>query len=94
MDINLCRFPNDAFHASRFLGQETGVVKLDEATHVHAVLLHGLRTRMVKSGVPMMLADPGLDGAFGLFNADIDTFAWDAVYARCSQVKGILDQSG
>jgi hypothetical protein len=32
MELNLCCFPNDAFHASGFLGRDTGVIKLDAVT--------------------------------------------------------------
>jgi len=32
MEITLCSFPVDMFHASGFLGQETGDLKLDAVT--------------------------------------------------------------
>jgi hypothetical protein len=41
MELNVCRFPDDAFRASRFLGQVSGVIKLDAVTQVYAVLYHG-----------------------------------------------------
>jgi hypothetical protein len=41
MDLNLSCFPNEAFHASGFLGQDTGVIKQDVVTQVNCVLCHG-----------------------------------------------------
>jgi hypothetical protein len=35
LELNLCRFPNDAFHMSRFLGQDTGVIKMDVVRQVY-----------------------------------------------------------
>jgi len=42
MELNLCHFPYDAFHTSRFHGQDIGVMKLDMVTQLYAVLGHGL----------------------------------------------------
>jgi hypothetical protein len=38
MEFNLYHFPDYAFHVSRFLGQDTGVLKLGLPIQVHAVL--------------------------------------------------------
>jgi len=48
MELNLYPFPNDALHVSVFLGQETGVIKLDVVTRVHTVLCHVKFIHMVK----------------------------------------------
>jgi hypothetical protein len=39
MVLSLYRFPDNAFHISGFLGQDTGVLKLDVMIHVYA--MHG-----------------------------------------------------
>jgi hypothetical protein len=41
MELELCCFPNDAFHMSGSHGQNPGVLKLDMVTLVYAVLVHG-----------------------------------------------------
>jgi hypothetical protein len=41
MELNLYCFPNKTFHMSGFLGEHTGVMKLDVVTQVHAVLSNG-----------------------------------------------------
>jgi hypothetical protein len=40
MEINLYHFLDDALHATRFHGQDTGVLKLDAVAQVSAVLGH------------------------------------------------------
>jgi hypothetical protein len=35
MEPNLYRYPNDAFHASGLLDQDTGVIKVDAVTKVN-----------------------------------------------------------
>jgi hypothetical protein len=48
MELNLYRFLNDVFHASRFLGQGTEFVNLEVVIQVNATL------RMPKSDVPVV----------------------------------------
>jgi len=59
MELNLCCFPDDTFHASGLTGLNTGVLKLDALTQFYAVLSHGLFVWMIHH-VPLMLLDPGL----------------------------------
>jgi hypothetical protein len=42
---------------------------------------------MIKSDMPMVLSDPGLDGTPRLTNVDLPTLSGDAVYAQCFQAK-------
>jgi hypothetical protein len=42
MEFSLYFFPDDAFHASGFRGQDPGVLKLIMVVQVYAVLGHGL----------------------------------------------------
>jgi hypothetical protein len=41
MELNLFHFHDDVFPMSRFLGQDTSVIKLDVVTEVGAVLGYG-----------------------------------------------------
>jgi hypothetical protein len=41
LELNYSYFPDDVFTASRFHGQDTGVLKLDAMTQVYAALSHG-----------------------------------------------------
>jgi hypothetical protein len=62
MELNLCCFPNTAFHVPSFHGQDTGVIKLDVMTHVNGELCHSQFIQMAKSDVPMAFSDPDLNG--------------------------------
>jgi hypothetical protein len=39
--MEFSNFSDDVFHASGFVGQDAGVIKLDAVTKVNAVLCHG-----------------------------------------------------
>jgi hypothetical protein len=73
-----------------FLGQDTGVMKLDAVTQVYAVLSHSWFLYTLKLDVLMVLFDPGLNGTLSLSNIDPPTLTEKAVYARCFQAKVIL----
>jgi hypothetical protein len=77
MEFNLYRFPDNAFHMSGFLDQDTGIIKLDAVTQDNVVLCHGSLIWIVKLDVSMVLLGPGLDGT------PTPTFTGDAVYIRC-----------
>jgi len=76
---------------SRFLGQETSVIKLDVVAQAYAVHGHSCFTHMIQPDMPAVLLVLGLRGISSLFNVDLIIFAGDAVYARCFQAKVILD---
>jgi hypothetical protein len=82
VELDLPHFLNDVFHASRFLGQDTGVIKLNAMTQVRIVLCPKRFIWVVKFYVPMVLFNHGL-GMPGSSNIDLATFAGDAVHARC-----------
>jgi hypothetical protein len=86
-------FHDDAFHASGFLGQDTGILKLDAVTQVYAVLGHGQLAKMIKPDVPVVFLDPGFNSTPCLSNLDLTTLIQDAVNAWCIQTKIILVKS-
>jgi hypothetical protein len=55
MGLNFCRFPDDAFHASGFHGQETGVLGLNAVIQVCAVLNYASYVRMIQPDVLVVL---------------------------------------
>jgi hypothetical protein len=50
MEFNLYHFPDDSVHASRLLGQNTGVVQLDTIGQVNALFSYKRLLRMVGVG--------------------------------------------
>jgi len=47
--------PDNAFHTSRFPGQDTGVMKVDVVVQVYAVLSHGWFHWLIQPDVPVEL---------------------------------------
>jgi hypothetical protein len=85
-----CRV-EDAFCTSEYLGQDTGVLKLDAVTQVYSMLSYSWCVQMIQSDVLVVLLDPGLNSTPSLSNVDLPTLTGDAVNAQCFQVKVILD---
>jgi len=79
VELNLFRFPDDAFHVSRFLGQATGILKLDAVNQVFAVLGQGWFIRIIKPNIPVVLLDLSLNGTPCSFSVDHTILAGDAV---------------
>jgi len=77
---------------SRFLGQNSGNMKLDVVTQVSAVLSHRWFVQMIKPYVPVEFLGPGLSGTLDLSNVGFPILAGDAVYAHWFQADVILDR--
>jgi hypothetical protein len=61
LELNLYRFLNDSIHASRLLGQNTGVVHLDTMAQVNAGFSHSRLLGMVETDVSVMLFNSHLN---------------------------------
>jgi hypothetical protein len=70
---------DDGFHTSGFLGQDTGLIKVDMVTQVYAVLDN---SHIIQSDVLSVLLGPGLNGMPGLSN--VDPHSQEMLYKPCA----------
>jgi len=82
MELKLCRYPDYPVHASRLLGQKTGVVYLDKKVQTNAVFSHQILLRMTETDVSVMFFDPHLSQTPCLSYVHLSTLTVDAVYTR------------
>jgi len=90
MELNLCCFPDDAFHASRFCGQGPGVLKLNAVTQIYIVFSVIWFLWMIQPDV-LMCSFILVSGEHIFSTVDLNALTTVAVNTSCSQAKVILD---